>query len=149
MSLYLRAIGVALALCSGTAALALLLLPLVLVLLMALFDTVTHGMLVLIGAWFDWLRGSAPGSDGGLPPFQTIALQPRRVALDSLMRSLPCLAGLMLVLLHRGPGGWWWWITLLWGLAASLGGSTVAAILLPGCIMAMLLALPRRASSRR
>ncbi len=149
MSRTLRGIVVALALCSGTAALALLLLPLLLVLLMVLFDAVTHGMFVLIGALFDWLRGFVPGTAGSLPPFQSIAFHPWQVALASLMRSLPCLAGLMLVLLRRGPGGWWWWIVLLWSLAACVGGATVRQILLPGCVAAMLLALPWRPAGRR
>ncbi len=148
MSRTLRGIGVALALCSGTAGLALLLLPLLLVLLMVLFDTVTHGLFVLVGALLDWLRAFVPGSAGSLPPFQSIAFHPWRVALQSLMRSLPCMAGLMLVLLRRGPGGWWWWIVLLWSLAACLGGPTVRQILLPGCVAATLLALPRRAGRR-
>ncbi len=146
---YLRGAGVAVALCCGISALAMLLLPMLLVLLMVLFDTVTHGTFVLIGAWFDWLRGTAPGSADGLPAFQTIAFHPGRVALDSLARSLPCLAGLMLVSLRRGTGGHWWWIVLLWAIAAYLGGATVAVILLPGCVAATLLALSRPATARR
>ena len=122
-----------------------LLLPLLLVLLVVLFDALTHGMFVLIGTLLDWLRGFVPGIAGASPPFQTIAFHPWQVALGSLTRALPCLAGLMLILLRRGPGGRWWWIVLLWSLAACLGGSTVREILLPGCIAAMLLALPRRA----
>ncbi len=148
VSLYLRGLGVALALCSGIAALALLLLPLLLVLLMVLFDTVTRGVLVLIGSWLDWLRGALPGGSAGLPPFQAIAFHPLRVALGSLMRSLPCLGGLMLVSPRRGAGGWWC-IVLFWVLAGSLGGPTVAAILLPGGIAAMLLALLRPGRARR
>ena len=115
---------------------------------MVLFDTVTHGMFVLIGTLLDWLRGFVPGIAGTSPPYRTIAFHPWRVALGSLMRALPCLAGLVLILLRRGPGGCWWWIVLLWSLAAYLGGPTVREILLPGCLAAMLLALSRRGRAR-
>ena len=116
---------------------------------MVLFDSVTHGMFVLVGTVFDWLRGFVPGVAGASPPFQTIALHPWRVALGSLLRALPCLAGLMLVSLRLGPGGCWWWIVLLWSLAGYLGGPTVTEILLPGCVVAVLLALPRGGYARR
>ncbi len=128
---------------------ALLLLPLVLVLLMVLFDAVTHGMLVLVGWLLDWLGGFLPSPARGLPRLQMIAFHPRRVALDSLTRSLPCLAGLMITWLRRGAGGSWCWVVLLWVVAACLGGPTVRGILLPGCVAATLLALPRRAPGPR
>ncbi len=127
---------------SGLVALALLLLPLILVLLMVLFETTAHGVLVLLGLLVNWLRAFLPGGDGRLPPFQAVVFHPLDVALASLMRALPCLGGLVLILLNRGPGGWWWWIVLLWGLAAAIGGQLVAAVLLPGLMIAALFALP-------
>ena len=137
--------GVGLTLFSGVAALAALLLPLMLVLLMVLFDSVAHGVVVLLGLLLSWLRGFILGREGGSPLFQTVAFHPLRVAFASLLHALPCLVGLVLILLNRKPGGWWWWIVLSWGIAAAFGGQVVAALLLPGLCIAMLFALPLEA----
>ena len=134
--------GVSLALLSGLTGLALLLLPLILVLLMLLFETTARGVLVLLGLLVDWLRAFMPGGEGGLPPFQAVVFHPLDAALGSLLRALPCLAGLVLILLNRGSGGrWWWWITPLWALAAAIGGKPVAVVLMPGLVIAAIFAL--------
>ncbi|MGI4745742.1 MAG: hypothetical protein ACRYGI_03570 [Janthinobacterium lividum] len=130
------------ALLSGLAALSILILPLMLVLLMVLFDTVAHGLLVLLGLLVTWLRQIVQVGATGLPPYDTIAFAPLDVALRSLFRSLPCLAGLMLVLLRQRPGRSWWLVVVLWGLSASIGGEVVAVALLPGIGIAIWFALP-------
>ncbi len=145
---WLQWAGAGLALVSGVAALAMLLLPLLLVLLMVLFDSTAHGIVVLLGLLLSWLREFMPGG-GGMPPFRTVTFHPLEVALASLLRALPCLAGLMLILLDRRPGARWWWIVLLWGCAAVIGGKAVAAVLLPGLVVAMVFALPLAARRRR
>jgi hypothetical protein len=139
--LWARWAGVGLALFSGVAALALLLLPLLLVLLMVLFDTTAHGLLVLLALLLSWLRQFVPDGQGGLPAFRTVAFHPLDVALGSLTHALPCLAGLAVILINRASRGWWW-VALLWGLAAATSGRIVAAVLLPGLVLAALLALP-------
>ena len=139
--------GAGLALASGVAALAMLLLPLLLVLLMVLFDSTAHGIVVLLELLLSWLRAFMPGN-GGVPPFRTVTFHPLDVALGSLMRALPCLGGLMLILLNRRPGARWWWIVLLWGSAAVIGGKAAAAVLLPGLVVAAIFALPLAALRR-
>ena len=147
--------GVGLALFSGLAALAVILLPLVLVLLMLLFDTTAHGVLVLLGLLFEWLRSFMPGNGGAgngspgggtLPAFQTVLVHPLPVALESLARAAPCLAGLVLILLNQAPGRGWWWIVLLWAVAAAAGGEAAALLLLPGLVLASCFAWQGRAS---
>jgi len=133
-------------LCSGTAALAILLLPLVLVLLMMLFETTAHGVFVLFGMVFNWLRTTMPGSGNALPPFRTVEFHPLDVIVGSAARSLPCLCGLVLILLHRQAGPWWWWIVMLWGLTAWLGGTVIAFVLIPGILVSLALAWPVRAT---
>ena len=64
---------------------------------------------------------------------------PREAALGSLLRALPCLAGLVLILLNRAPAAWWW-VVLLWSLAAATGGKPVAMVLLPGLVIAAIFA---------
>ncbi|MGI4748846.1 MAG: hypothetical protein ACRYFY_22775, partial [Janthinobacterium lividum] len=71
-------------------------------------------------------------------------LQPLAVALHSLSRTAPCLAGLGLILLNRQPGRRWWLVVLLWSVTAASSGVAVAAVLLPGLASALLLALPFR-----
>ncbi len=133
--------AIGLALFSGLAALGLLILPLILVLLMVLFETTARGVLVLLGLLVNWLRDFVPGSGGSLPPFQAVVFHPLEVALGSLLRAMPCLAGLMLILLRRSSGRWWWWILMLWSLAAAIGGRPVATLLLPGLVIAAIFAL--------
>ena len=145
---WMRWAGLGLTLFSGVAALAVLLLPLMLVLLMVLFDSVAHGVVVLLGLLLDWLRALIVGSEGG-PLLQTVAFHPLQVAFESLLHALPCLTGLILILLNQRPGTRWWWIVLSWSIAAGFGGPLVAALLLPGLCIAILFALPLDALHRR
>jgi hypothetical protein len=138
---WMRRAGVGLALFSGLLALAVLLLPLVLVLLMVLFDTTAHGVIVLMGLLLSWLRQFMPGGEGGLVPFRMIAFHPLHVALQSLLHTLPCLAGLALILLNPRPGGWWGWVVLFWAFASAFGGEVVTVVLLPGLVIAAVFAL--------
>lgn len=130
------------ALLSGLAGLSILILPLMLVLLMVLFDTVAHGLLVLVGLLVTWLSQVVQTGATGLPPYDRIAFAPLDVALRSLFRSLPCLAGLMLALLRQRPGRSWWLVVVLWSLSASIGGEAVAVALLPGIGIAVWFAVP-------
>ena len=147
MKSWTRRAGIGLALFSGLAALGLLLLPLLLVLLMVLFDTAAHGLLVLLVLLLGWLRQFVPGGGNGMPAFGTVTFHPLHVAVGSVVRALPCLAGLALILINRASKGWWC-VALLWGLAAATGGRIVAAVLLPGLVLAALFALPRLAGLR-
>ena len=140
--LWLHRAGLAVVFLSGGAALAILLLPVVLVLLLALFDTLTHALLVLFGQLLTLLPEFAHGGDGhGLSPYQSILASPWRVAWNAIVRALPCLAGLMIIRLSRQPGRWWA-IVLVWSLTARLNGELVAATLLPGIVVAALFAVP-------
>ena len=133
--------GIGLALVSGLSALAVLLLPLLLVLLMLLFDTTAHGVAVLLGLVLHWLRTFVLGDQAAAPALQALALHPLDVAMSSLLRGAPCLAGLMLILCNRKPGAGWWWVVLFWTVAAAAGGGIVTAMLLPGLLSAALFAL--------
>ncbi|WP_419728007.1 hypothetical protein [Lichenicola sp.] len=132
--------GVVIALVSGIGALSILALPLLLVLLMVLFDTVAHGLLVLLGMIVTW-AATLLQSGGGLPPYSAIALAPLPVALHAALRSAPCLAGIMLVLFRPRPGRSWWLVALLWGASAAIGGGLAAVTLLPGLAVAVALAV--------
>ena len=137
--------GVVVALLSGVGALSILALPLLLVLLMVLFDTVAHGLLVLLGMIVSWMAALLQSSGGELPPYSAIALAPLPVALHAALQSTPCLAGVMLVLFRPRPGRSWWLVALLWGLSAAIGGGLAAVTLLPGLLVAVLFAsLPPR-----
>ena len=136
-----RRAGVVLALLSGIAALSILALPLLLVLLMVLFDTVAHGLLVLLGMIVTWAATLLQSGGSGLPPYSAIALAPLPVALHAALQSAPCLAGIMLVLFRPRPGRSWWLVVLLWGLSAAIGGGLAAMTLLPGLVVAVLFAV--------
>lgn len=116
-------------------------LPLLLVLLIVLFDTVAHGVLVLFGLVADWLRRLVPGG-GGLPPYRSAATEPLRVALHSLLLSLPCAGGLAVAALH-GTRRRWWFVLVAWSMVAAAGGKAVALVLMPGLLSALLLATAR------
>jgi len=136
-------IGPLVALASGAVALAWLALPLLLVLLMLLFDTVAHALLVLLGTVLSWASSFLPaGAGGGLPGYRGVAFHPARVAAASAARALPCLAGLLLVLLRPGRGRAWWGVLGLWLLAAALGGVPSLLALAPGLVVAAWRALP-------
>ena len=146
---WLRRASLAVIVLSGSAALAILLLPMALVLLLALFDTVAHALLVLLGQFLALLPQFAPvGGAGGLSPYQSIMDDPLRTAWQSLVRALPCLAGLLLVRLTRQALKWWA-IVLLWTLTAQFNGELIAAVLLPGILAAGLRAMPMIATRRR
>ena len=141
---WMRRAATGLALLSGLAALAALLLPLLLVLLMLLFDNTAHGLMLLLQLLFGWLaaflpsNGNMAGNGSGLSSLEALAFHPLDIALNSLLRALPCMAGLALILLDPKPGARWWGILLLWGFSAAIGGEAVAALLLPGLAVAAL-----------
>ncbi len=139
---WLRRAGLGVIILSGSAALPILLLPVVLVLLLALFDTMAHALLVLLGQVLALLPEFAPtGGAAALSPYQSIMDDPGDAAWESLVRALPCLAGLMLIQWSRQA--WRWWaIVLVWSLTARLNGELVAALLLPGIVVAGLFAMP-------
>lgn len=139
----IKRIGLIVALLSGLCALSILALPLLLVLLMVLFDTVAHGLLVLLGLIVTWAGSLLQVGGSGLPPYSAIALAPLPVAVHAALRSAPCLMGLVLVLLRPSPGRSWWLVGLLWVLSAGIGGELVAVTLLPGIGIAAWFALHR------
>ncbi len=124
---------------SGLAALSIALLPLLLVLLLLLFDRVTQGVMVLLGALLDWLRSLLPAGSGTLPPYRALVASPAAVALRALLPGLPCLAGLLLIAARR-----WRPALLCWSLA--IGAALVDAdpliplVLLPGLVATLVLA---------
>nr|WP_321983910.1 hypothetical protein [uncultured Lichenicoccus sp.] len=124
---WLRPVAAIVALASSVAALALLLLPLVLVLLMVLFDITAHSVLVLVELMLGWLRAFMPGSPGVAAGAK---FHPMGVALGSLLRALPVLAGLLVIAVGR-QRRYWVGALLLWGLAASCDGAVVALLLGP------------------
>ncbi len=157
-------IGVAVAMLSGATALALLMLPLLLLLLMVLFDSATHGLMALLGLVATWLQALLPPGGGGLPAYNGIALDPLPAAARAALRSAPCLLGLVLVLLSPRPvsprsgstrsgstrsGARWWCITVLWIVAAAVGGRLVAIALLPGLLATLALAIGSTAPQDR
>ena len=135
---WIRRAALAVAVLSGLAALAIETLPLVLLLLLVLFDRVTHGVMVLLGALLEWLRSLLPAGPGALPPYRALAADPLAVALRALLLGLPCLAGLLLIGLRR-----WGLVLLCWSLdaaGAALGADPLVAIaLLPGLVAVLLL----------
>lgn len=137
-------VAVVVALLSGLGALSILALPLLLVLLMVLFDSLAHGLLVLLGMLMTWastlLRA---GGGSGLPAYSAIVVAPLPVAMHAALQSAPCLGGLMLVVLRPRPGRSWWGVALLWCLSAGIGGELVAVTLLPGIAVAAWFALRR------
>ncbi|WP_419728003.1 hypothetical protein [Lichenicola sp.] len=78
--------------------------------LMALFDTVALGLLVLLGMIVTWAATLLRSGGGGSPPYPAIALAPLPVALHAAQRSAPCLASAILVMLRPRPGRSWWLI---------------------------------------
>ncbi len=142
MNHWVRRLGVGVIFLSGLSALTVLILPAVLVLLIMLFDTMAHSLLVLLGLFLTSLMQFLPGSDaGGLGPYQTVMHNPLQAAFWSLLRALPCLAGLMLIPWRRQPKRWWA-VVLLWSFTACIAGQAVAIMLLPGIAIAALVALP-------
>ena len=127
------------ALLSGLAALSIAVLPLLLVLLLLLFDRVTQGVMVLVGALLDWLRSLLPaGSGGALPPYRALLADPLAVAGRALPVVLPCTAGLVLGVARR-----WRAALSCWGrcmaLALAEADLVTAAILAPGLLAVLLL----------
>ena len=138
---WVRRLGLGVMFLSGLSALTVLILPAVLVLLMVLFDTMAHSLLVLLGLLLTSLVQFVPGSGTGtLGPYQTVMQNPLQAASWSLLRAVPCLAGLMLIPLRRQPRRWWA-IILLWSFTACIAGQAVAIMLLPGIAIAALVAL--------
>ena len=123
---------------SGVAALSVETLPLLLVLLLALFDRVTQGVLVLFGALLDWVRSLLPAGPGALPSYRALTASPLAAALQALLLGLPCVAGLLLIGLRR-----WKLVLLCWSLdiaAAMLDADPLVSIaLLPGLLAILLL----------
>ncbi len=137
-----RRLALAVAVLSGLAALSIEMLPLLLMLLLLLFDRVTHGVLVLLGALLEWLRSLLPAGTGVLPPYRALTADPLAVAARALLLGLPCLAGLLLL------GARSWRPTLLcWilGIAVAAADVDLPAVtaLLPGLLAVLLLASRR------
>lgn len=123
---WVRRLALAVAVLSGLAALSVEMLPLLLVLLLLLFDRVTHGVLVLLGALLEWLRSLLPAGGGGLSQYGALAADPLAVAARALLLGLPCLAGLLLLGIRR-----WRPALLCWGLDLALA---VVSMNLPAAI---------------
>lgn len=142
----MRPVAVVVALLSGLCALSILALPLLLVLLMVLFDSLAHGLLVLLGMLVTWASALLRGGGSGLPSYSAIVMAPLPVALHAALQSAPCLGGLILVLLRPRPGKSWWLVALLWCFSAGIGGELVSVTLLPGIAIAAWFALHRAGS---
>ena len=139
---WVRRLALTVAVLSGLAALSIETLPLLLVLLLLLFDRVTHGVLVLLGALLQWLRSLLPAASGGLPSYGALTADPSAVAARALLLGLPCLAGLLLL------GARSWRLALLcWSLDIAIAAIAVdlpaAIALLPGLLAVLLLAWRR------
>ena len=132
--------AIVVALLSGLAALSVALLPLLLVLLLLLFDRVTQGVMVLMGALLDWLRSLLPaGAGGALPPYRALVTDPLAVAGRALPLVLSCVAGLVLVAVRR-----WRSALACWGVCVALAFAeadpVTAVTLMPGLLAVLLLA---------
>jgi hypothetical protein len=141
------------ALLSGGATLCLLLLPFWLAMLLLVFEDATHALLSLFGLVLGWLLSSLPGAgSAGLPAFQALARHPASSALLSLVRALPCLLGLLLMLMRprvlasRPAAGA---AAACWLISLPCGGRTAALLLLPGLLAAAILAGWPRSVARR
>ncbi len=138
---WVRRLALAVAVLSGLAALSIEMLPLLLVLLLLLFDRVTHGVLVLLGALLEWLRSLLPAGGGGLSPYGALAADPVAVAARALLLGLPCLTGLLLLGVRR-----WWPALLCWGFDLALAVVSMnlpAAIALSPGLLAILTLIQR------
>lgn len=139
----MQPVAIVVALLSGLGALSILALPLLLVLLMVLFDSLAHGLLVLLGMLMTWASTLLQSGGSGLQQYSAIVMAPLPVAMHAALQSAPCLGGLMLVVLRPRPGRSWWGVALLWCLSAGIGGELVAVTLLPGIAVAAWFALRR------
>ncbi len=130
--------AVVVAVLSGLAALSVATLPLLLVLLLLLFDRVTQGVMVLVGALLDWLRSLLPAGPGALPPYRALLTDPQAVAGRALPLVLPCVAGLVLVVARRWRLALWCWGICV-AVAFAEADPLAAVALLPGLVAVLLL----------